>query len=224
MKLLIGIPTGGTPTRGFIDALSALALPASVTSSERVVWTGNFVPAQREMIARDAVRLDVDYVAMLDDDVVVPRDALIRLLDVLQRDPGAAISGAFCGTSDSNSLAATSGTLSALSEGPVRVDGLGFACVVLRVAALRALELPYFAAHVYVDSATRTLRQCNEDHMLCLRMRKAGYRVVLHAGVRACRERAIGADCPQAQVSFPFETVQLQANGPREARARRERE
>ena len=55
MKLLIGIPTGGQPTRPFLDALRELALPPGVDDADRVVWTGNLVAVQREMIARDAV-------------------------------------------------------------------------------------------------------------------------------------------------------------------------
>ena len=31
-------------------------LPPGVDDADRLVWTGNFVPAQREMIARDALR------------------------------------------------------------------------------------------------------------------------------------------------------------------------
>ena len=206
MRLLIGIPTGGTPARPFIDALSALELPASVTAAERVVWTGNFVPAQREMIVRDALRLGADFVAMLDDDIVAPPDALVRLLDVLERDAGAAIAGALYYSRDSlrpmavsrwTSGDTTSAAIPAFAEEPVDVDGVGFGCVVVRVAALRSLALPYFAAQVYVEPATRTVRQCNEDYLLCERLRGAGFRVVLHAGVRAGHyDRALATLAP----------------------------
>jgi hypothetical protein len=52
VKLLIGIPTSGQPTRPFLDALAGLVLPQSVTDADRLVWTGNFVAVQREMIDR----------------------------------------------------------------------------------------------------------------------------------------------------------------------------
>ena len=94
MKLLIGVPTGGRPARPFLDALAALTLPELVHDADRVVWTGNFVSAQREMIARDAVARGADLLAMIDDDMVVPADALVKLAAALEADPAAALAGA----------------------------------------------------------------------------------------------------------------------------------
>jgi glycosyl transferase family 2 len=195
VKLLIGIPTGGRPTRPFLDALAALELPAHVTAAERVVWSGNFVPAQREMIARDAIRLGADYLAMIDDDIVAPPDALVRLIEALDADPQAAIAGALYYSRDGvrpmavsrwNSADTTSAAIPPYAAGAADVvDGVGFGCVVLRVAALRALAQPYFSAHLYVEPGARVVRQCDEDYLLCERLRGAGRRIVLHAGVRA---------------------------------------
>ena len=195
MKLLIGIPTGGQPTRPFLDALAALVLPESVTDADRLVWTGNFVAVQREMIARDAVARGADLLAMIDDDIVLPPDALVRLTAALEADPQAAVAGALYYSRDSarpmavsrwSSSDTTSAAIPAYAnDGVVPVDGVGFGCVVVRVAALRALAPPYFAAHAYVDARSRTVRQCDEDYLLCERFRGAGARVLLHAGVRA---------------------------------------
>jgi hypothetical protein len=195
VKLLIGIPTGGQPTRPFLDALAKLQLPASVTDADRLVWTGNAVAVQREMIARDAVARGVDLLAMIDDDIVAPPDALARLIAALEADPGAAVAGALYYSRDSArpmavsrwiSTDTTSAAIPAYgSDGVAIVDGIGFGCVVVRVAALRALTTPYFAAHVYVDAQSRVVRQCDEDYLFCERMRLAGWRVLLHAGVRA---------------------------------------
>jgi hypothetical protein len=195
MKLLIGIPTSGQPTRPFLDALAQIALPASVTAVDRVVWTGNFVAAQREMIARDALRREVDLLAMIDDDIIAPPDALAQLVAALEADPGAAVAGALYYSRDGARPMAvsrwrSSDTTSAAvppftSRGTAIVDGVGFGLVVIRVAALRALAAPYFAAHVYVDEETRWIRQCDEDYLFCERVREAGWRVLLHGGVRA---------------------------------------
>ncbi len=195
MKLLIGIPTSGQPTRPFLDALAALVLPPSVTEADRLVWTGNFVAVQREMIARDAVTRGTDLLAMIDDDIVLPPDALVRLVGALEADPQAAVAGALYYSRDSARPMAVSRWSSAdttsaaippyAGDRVVPVDGVGFGCVVLRVPALRALGAPYFAAHAYVDPQTRTVRQCDEDYLLCERLRGAGHRVLLHAGVRA---------------------------------------
>ena len=195
MKLLIGIPTSGEPTRPFLDALSALQLPSSVTQADRLVWTGNFVAVQREMIARAAVTRGADVLIMIDDDIVAPPDALVRLIDALDADPRAAVAGALYYSRDSarpmvvsrwDSSDTTSAAIPPYAAERVSVvDGVGFGCVALRVDALRALEPPVFASHLYVDEATRTVRQCDEDYLLCERVRQTGWRVLLHAGVRA---------------------------------------
>jgi GT2 family glycosyltransferase len=209
VKLLIGIPTSGQPTRPFLDALSALVLPPSVTSADRLVWTGNFVAVQREMIARDAVARDADLLAMIDDDIVLPPDALARLIGALDDDPLAAVAGALYYSRDSArpmavsrwvSTDTTSAAIPPYATGHVvPVDGVGFGCVVVRVAALRALAAPYFAAHAYVDAQTRTVRQCDEDYLLCERLRGAGRHVLLHAGVRAGHyDRASDTTAPEA--------------------------
>jgi len=195
MKLLIGIPTSGQPTRPFLDALAGLVLPPSVTGADRLVWTGNFVAVQREMIARDAMQRGADLLAMIDDDIVLPPDALVRLIGALDAEPQAAIAGALYYSRDSArpmavsrwvSSDTTSAAIPPYAAGRVVVvDGVGFGCVVVRVAALRALEAPYFAAHAYVDPHSRTVRQCDEDYLLCERLRGAGWSVLLDAGVRA---------------------------------------
>lgn len=207
MKLLIGIPTGGQPTRPFLDALARLTLPDDVVEADRVVWTGNFVSAQREMIARDAVARGADLLAMIDDDVVAPADALVKLSAALDADPKAALAGALYYSRDGarpmavdrwDSADTTTAAIPAYARETVAaVDGVGFGCVIVRVAALRALEPPYFAIHAYVDPATRTVRQCDEDYLLCERVRRAGWRVLLHAGVRALHyDRATDTTAP----------------------------
>jgi hypothetical protein len=194
VKLLIGIPTGGHPTRPFLDALSALELPATIAEADRVVWTGNAVAVQRDMIARDAIARGADLLAMIDDDIVAPPDSLARLIAALDDNPQAAIAGALYYSRDSArpmaiarwvSTDTTSAAIPAYGAGRVvEVDGVGFGCVVVRVAAMRGFATPYFAAHLYVDETARLVRQADEDYLFCERVRQAGWRVLLHAGVR----------------------------------------
>lgn len=195
MKLLIGIPTAGRPTRPFLDALARITLPETVSDADRVVWTGNFVSVQREMIARDAVERGADLLAMIDDDVVVPPDAVVKLSAALDLDPAAALAGALYYSRDGarpmavdrwSSADTTSAAVPPYAHDAVAiVDGVGFGCVLVRVAVLRAFEPPYFATHAYVDPATRSVRQCDEDYLFCERVRRSGRHVLLHAGVRA---------------------------------------
>ena len=206
--MLIGVPTSGQPARPFLDALAVLRMPASVTSAERVVWTGNFVAVQREMIVRDALSRGVDLIVMVDDDIVAPPDALEKLTGALVDDPQAAIAGALYYSRDGarpmavsrwRSTDTTSAAVPAFSSGGVsEVDGLGFGFVVIRAAAVAELAQPIFAAHVFVDDAHRVVRQCDEDYLLCERLREAGWRVLLHGGVRAGHfDRGSGITAPE---------------------------
>jgi hypothetical protein len=193
VKLLIGIPTSGAPTQPFLDALPGLALPPGI-EADRLVWSGNAVAVQREMIARHAVAAGADMLVMIDDDIVPPPDALLELLAALEHDARAAVAGALYYSRDSarpmavarwSSEDTTEGAIPAFRDGAVAtVDGVGFGCVALRVSALRALPLPYFASHLSVDERSRTVRQCDEDYLYCERVRTIGWRVLLHAGVR----------------------------------------
>ena len=208
MKLIIGIPTGGTPARPFLDALARLDLPAGVSDADRVVWTGNFVPAQREMMARDALQRGADMLAMIDDDIVAPSDALVKLVSALEADPDAAVAGALYYSRDGarpmavarwNPHDTTTAAIPAYADGPAVVDGVGFGCVVVRTAVLRALEPPYFSAHLYVDRSARRVSVSDEDYLFCARVRAAGRRVLLHAGVRADHyDRGTGTTAPAA--------------------------
>jgi hypothetical protein len=195
VKLLIGIPTNGQPTQPFLDALKDLELPTTVGDAERIVWSGNFIPAQREMIAREALRRDCDVLVMIDDDMVPPRDALVKLIDALETDPAVAVVGALYYSRDGarpmvvsrwTSTATTSAAIPPFRSGATApVDGVGFGCVAIRTAALRDLSTPYFGAHFFVDPTFRVVRQCDEDYLFCERVRSAGWGVLVHAGARS---------------------------------------
>ena len=194
MKLLLGIPTAGSPAKPFLDSLGALNLPDAITSFERRIVTGNFIPAQREVILRYALQHDADVVAMVDDDMVLPSDALANLYNVLASDASIGVVGALyysrdgirpMAVSDWNERRTTSSYTPAFDgKSAVEVDGVGFGCALLRVSALRDLARPLMRAQVYVEERAGRVRICNEDYLLCASLRKAGKRVLLHSGVK----------------------------------------
>ena len=83
-RILLGIASGGSPTQPFIEALGRLRLPAGVPTLERSVAFGNYIPAQRELIMHDALDGGYDYLFFVDDDIVLPSDALERLLETIE--------------------------------------------------------------------------------------------------------------------------------------------
>jgi GT2 family glycosyltransferase len=202
VRLLIGLPGAGHPTQPFLDSLAALRLPPEATAVDRYVVTGNFIPGQRELCVRRALALRADVLVMIDDDMHVPPDALVMLCDALVLDPSLAVAGALYYSRDGirpmaatrwTSANTTTAAVPGFGDGVVTVDAVGFGCVALRVAALGALQAPYFDAQIFIEEAAARVRLCNEDFLLCERLRGAGYGVALHAGVRCGhydRERA----------------------------------
>jgi len=194
VRILLGIPSGGNPTKEFLSSLATLRLPERCTAFDRYTVSGNFVPAQREMIVRRALALTADAVLMIDDDMVVPPDALENLSATLEGDSGAAIAGALYYSRDGIRPMVADGWTSSDMTGasippfddctPTAVDAVGFGCVLIRISALKMLAPPFFGAQIYMETGAARARLCNEDYLLCERLRQSGYRVLLHPGVR----------------------------------------
>ncbi len=194
MKVLLAIPTGGSPAAPFLASLSELQMPNAATAFDRMTVSGNFVPGQRELAARRAVEIDADVLVMLDDDMIVPPDALVHLFEALLTDPRLAVVGGLYYSRDGlhpmvahhwTSRDTTSAAIPAFTDALTYCDVVGFGCVALRVDALRGMRPPYFNTQVYVEERANRVRICNEDYLLCEDLRRDGWRVALHAGVRA---------------------------------------
>jgi hypothetical protein len=202
VRLLLALPGAGHPTKPFLDSLATLRLPPEVTAIDRYVVTGNFIPGQRELCVRRALALGADVLVMIDDDMQLPPDALVMLCDALALDRSLAVAGALYYSRDGirpmaatrwSSANTTTAAVPGFRDGVVAVDAVGFGCVALRVAALAALTPPYFDVQIFIEESAARVRLCNEDFLLCERLRDAGFGVALHAGVRCGhydRERA----------------------------------
>ena len=193
-RVLLGVASAGTPTAPFLDGLTRLRLPANVAPLQRSVVTGNYVPAQRELVMQDALEGTFDYLFFVDDDIVLPVRALEMLLETAEADPLTAVVGGLYYSRDSvrpivvaewdSGDTSTAHVPAFTSTSTPIVDGIGFGCALLRVAAARKLAAPYFPAHVYVERAARLARLCDEDYLYCERIRQAGNVVRLDARVR----------------------------------------
>lgn len=193
MNLVIGIPSAGNPARPFVESLSSLTLPQIITGFDNLTVTGNFVPAQRELIARHALRVNADLLLMIDDDMILPSDTVTQLLDVFAQNDRCGIVGGLYYARDGirpmavanwNPAETTSAYTPAFAHKPVSVDGVGFGCVLIDCNLLRVLTEPYFPAQLFLEESRRQVRVCNEDYLFCHRAKSAGYSTFLHAGVR----------------------------------------
>jgi hypothetical protein len=208
-RVLLGIASGGSPAKPFLDSLARLQLPEGVAPLKRSIAVGNFIPAQRELIMSDAVAEDFDYLFFVDDDIELPGRALAMLIETAEADPSTAVVGGLYYSRDSARPMAvedwdSSDTSSAhipafTSTSTSTVAGIGFGCALLRVSAAKTFKPPYFPAHIYIELAARRARQCDEDYLYCERVRKSGHVVRLDARVR-CRhyDRASDTFAPLA--------------------------
>jgi hypothetical protein len=193
VRLFLGVPSAGAPAQPFLDSLSRIELPTGTQAFERGIVTGNFVPAQRDVLLLRALEWKADVVAMCDDDMVLPAETLAMLCSALANDSSAAAVGALYYSRDGLRPMAVDGWdpddtrlgwVPAFDRTPVAVDGVGFGCVVIRISAITPMERPYFSAQVFVERSAGRVRVCNEDYLFCARLRRAGHSVLLHPGVR----------------------------------------
>jgi GT2 family glycosyltransferase len=207
VKLLLAIPTAGAPAAPFLASLRDLRMPASAIGFDRLTIVGNFIPGQRELAARRALSLDADVLFMFDDDMIVPPDALIRIVEALSADPRLAVAGALYYSRDGlrpmvadrwKSRDTTTAAIPAYADELTYCDAVGFGCVGVRVRALRSMNAPFFHTQVYFEERAARVRICNEDYLFCEAARQAGWLVAMHAGVR-CKhyDRASGIAYPR---------------------------
>lgn len=206
MNLVIGIPTAGSPAKPFLESFRNLTLPDAITGIDQITVTGNFAPAQRELVARHALRLNADYLLMVDDDIVLPQDAVVQLLSVFETDERCGVAGGLYYARDGirpmavanwDPADTTTAYTPAFAGRPVTVDGVGFGCVLITCDLLKILVEPYFAGQVFLEESLRRVRVCNEDYLFCHRAKTHGYATYLHAGVRLGHyDRASGMTFP----------------------------
>lgn len=207
MKLIIGVPTAGSPAKPFLESVTHLEIPPLITAASNITISGNFVPAQRELIVRHALREQADMLLMIDDDIVAPPFAVTRLLDVMQTDPQCGLAGGLYYSRDGLRPMAVANWdphdtaaahTPAFENAAVQVDGVGFGCVLIRCSVFSRMSEPYFAAQVYLEENARRARICNEDYLFCHALRGLGFRAYLHAGVRLGHyDRASGRTIPE---------------------------
>lgn len=195
MRLLLGLPSAGSPTAPFLESLAALVLPPGCVDFDRCLVAGNFIPAQRELLFDEALSRGFEVLAMIDDDIQFPPDALAQMVSALNEDAQTALVGALYYSRDGLRPMAvdnwsgedtTTALIPAFDDSAVVVDGVGFGCVVIRLSAVAALSRPFLSAHIFVQRKARRVWVADEDYLFCERLRGAGHRVRLHAGVR-CR-------------------------------------
>ena len=147
----------------------------------------------RNKIVKRALDAGADYLMMVDNDVTVPRDALVNLMehdvDVVMgyyahrnKDNDATTSTNVCKRGELNyTMQYTGGELAAYrnnGENLVRVHGGGMGCILIRCSALRRMSYPYYK---WVDYGNGGM--LSEDLYFCEQCRMDGIKIYVDTRV-----------------------------------------
>ena len=192
MKILIAVPTYENITPDTFQSIYALDRAGHELAFQFV--RGYDVATARNAIATQALDADFDYVLMIDNDVVVPPDALVNLLDDPQlvtlgyyahRISDKACDGRLnvCKLVDKDSvpyhdyIVESQYTMPEIVElrdsgaYKVRIHGGGLGCALIKTDLLRWIDYPYFE---WKNCVTRDRKMLSEDLFFCEQCRKAG--------------------------------------------------
>lgn len=185
-RILIEIPTFDTILPETFKAVYGLEIPKGCTVHFDFK-RGYGAARARNLIAGEAVQLGYDWLLMVDSDVLVPRNTLLRLTQTT----GAVCLGCYPRRHTQNGVVElfrtgqkdyvetfTSAELD-LIQAPFEVKGGGFGCAMIRVEALRALPKPWFRYVEYPNGAV-----LSEDNYFCGQVRASGRKVFADPQVR----------------------------------------
>lgn len=176
MSGVIGISTADTGRYSvFYASLEGIQLPSEPI--QKVFARSAVISENRNAITKHALESGADWVLYLDDDHILSRDVLIRLLDsgkdvisahYVQRQPP------FGPVAMSHELPDGKFIRKALDpteNGIVSVAAAGAGCLLVRRRALEALEPPYWTLGQISASSW------GDDLHFCSRLRKAGFEI-----------------------------------------------
>ena len=191
MKILIAVPTFESIYPDTFKAIYELDPAGHELTFEFI--RGYCVAPARNKIAQRALDLDVDYVLMVDNDTVLPKDALINLTDDLKqvclgfyahRGADNVYSGRtnICKLTDPRGIRYfnypleseyTAEEMRAFRESgeyKVQIHGGGMGCGFISTDVFRRLEYPWYYWNLYNDPKRHSL---SEDLYFCELCRKA---------------------------------------------------
>ena len=194
MKILISVPTYETIYPDTLKSIYELDKCGNDVDFNFIRGFG--VANARNIIAKGAVDNGYDYVLMIDNDIVLPKDALINLLDISQSYLDRCVVVGYClrRLGEYNIRKETTaykyGDINYLSEDAyktselldlcrigitkVLVRGSGFACALVHRSVLESMSYPYFKWVDYYDGS-----QLSEDLYFCERLNELSIPILL---------------------------------------------
>lgn len=189
MKILIAVPTFETIYPDTYKSIFDLDKGGHEVLFEFV--RGYDCATARNSIAQKALDLETDYVLMVDNDVVLPKDALVTLLDepkdvclgyYAHRDTDNVYRGRTCVCKlgwfnyplESEFTAAELRELRDSGQNKIEIHGGGMGCALIRTEMFRKLSYPWYDWVNYADSHRGML---SEDLYFCEKCKNGNVKI-----------------------------------------------
>jgi cellulose synthase/poly-beta-1,6-N-acetylglucosamine synthase-like glycosyltransferase len=202
--LIIGILRCDRPvTPAWEAALNALQIPDGLTVRHAIITSPgqnkfNEIEAARNELAERSQ--DARYLFFLDDDVIPPAGALVKLVGVLAENPEARICGGLYPRRNGRHVPGelmvwkgnyeddTTQVIASIPDGAFRCDSLPTGCMLIDTRIFSELPKPWFQVIYFNRRSTQVpdgylTIKITEDVHFCRKVVKAGYEVWSHGGV-----------------------------------------
>lgn len=209
-RILIALPTNRNVETDTLKSIYDQILPDDV-ETELQFFYGYQIDQIRNLIAEWGKRYD--YLFCVDSDIVLPKDALYKLIQAdkdivsglyIQRKPGQHILEVYGITNDGSLQNIPWNLLK--GHKLVEVAGCGFGCVLVKGDVLRKMSYPHFVYKSALDHA----HTFSEDVYFCQEARKLGFSVWVDATI-LCEHihsmRMVVDQSPPQQIVEPHKPV-----------------
>ena len=162
MNILIGVPTFENVSVETFTSIYNLIFPQEIEKHELFFAKGYGAAQSRNIIAKYAIQNEYDYILYVDSDIVLPPDALIKLLEQNTDITTGWYTCVFPDGSKNHSWVKfdeeTKQYICKFEEygnpdpnAVMDVDACGFGCVLVKTNIFRQLQYPYFTYLEYSD-------------------------------------------------------------------------
>ena len=178
MRVLIAMPTSR-----HIEVETSASLIGMHKVGEIGVYmpVGYSVDVSRNLIVEHAISNNYDYIFWVDTDMIVPKDALIKMLSSGKDIISGVYSYKLLNGTNAVAKINKNGTYKDIPLKKIRetnkimeVDGIGFGCVLTKTSVFNALRKPYF----------KFTEVCGEDIYFCIKAQEKGYKVYLDTSIK----------------------------------------
>ena len=162
MKTLIAVPCMDQVAAPFAQSLATMKTVGDCIYDFNI---GSLIYDARNRLSADAMKCGADFILWLDSDMIVPQDAMVKLLKHME-DGKDIVSGLYF-----RRRAPFTPVLYTYPENSVfEVDGCGFGCFMTRVDVLHEILLNDFDLFTPIE-------HYGEDLAFCLRAKENGFKI-----------------------------------------------